>query len=68
MIKIGITGSLASGKSTVAKIISFKKYPLFDADKAVKKIYQTKNFKTKVSSKNKNIKGTIKINFLIKRK
>ena len=53
MIKIGITGSLASGKSTVAKIISFKKYPLFDADKAVKKIYQTKNFKTKVSSKNK---------------
>ena len=34
MIKIGITGSLASGKSTVAKIISSNKYPLFDADKA----------------------------------
>ena len=42
MIKIGITGSLASGKSTVAKMISSRKYPLFDADKVVKKIYQTK--------------------------
>ena len=42
MIKIGITGSLASGKSTVAKIIASKKYPLFDADKVVKQIYQTK--------------------------
>ena len=41
MIKIGITGSLASGKSTVGKIISSGKYPLFDADKAVNKIYQT---------------------------
>ena len=65
MLKIGITGSLASGKSTVAKIISFKKYPLFDADKAVKKIYQTKNFKTKVLKKfrlknKKNIKNKIK--------
>ena len=35
MIKIGITGSLASGKSTVAKIISSGKYPLYDADRAV---------------------------------
>ena len=42
MIKIGITGSLASGKTTVAKIISSNKYPLFDADKSVKKIYQSK--------------------------
>ena len=51
MIKIGITGSLASGKSTVAKIISAKKYPLFDADKAVKKIYQTNAFKIKILKK-----------------
>ena len=41
MIKIGITGSLASGKSTVAKMISSGKYPLYNADIAVKKIYQT---------------------------
>ena len=65
MIKIGITGSLASGKSTVAKIIASKKYPLFDADKAVKKIYQTNSFKTKIFKKfklksKKNIKNNIK--------
>ena len=30
MIKIGITGSLASGKSTVAKMISSGKYPLYN--------------------------------------
>ena len=65
MIKIGITGSLASGKSTVAKIISAKKYPLFDADKTVRKIYQTNIFKIKVSKKfkfknKKNIKSKLK--------
>ena len=65
MIKIGITGSLSSGKSTVAKIIASKKYPLFDADKAVKKIYQTNIFKNKIFKKfkfksKKNIKNNIK--------
>ena len=65
MLKIGITGSLASGKSTVAKIISAKKYPLFDADKVVKKIYQTNTFRTKALKKlklknKKNIKNKIK--------
>ena len=65
MIKIGITGSLASGKSTVAKIISSSKYPLFDADKAVKQIYQTGTVKTKIFKKfklknKKNIKNSIK--------
>ena len=38
MIKIGLTGSLASGKSTAAKYISNSKYPLFSADKEVQKI------------------------------
>ena len=51
MIKIGITGSLASGKSTVAKMISSGKYPFYNADTAVKKIYQTNVFQTKVSKK-----------------
>ncbi len=65
MIKIAITGSLASGKSTVAKIISSNKHPLFDADKAVKKIYQTDKFKTNIAKKfrlknKKNIKKNIK--------
>ena len=65
MIKIGITGSLASGKSTVAKIISSGKYPLFDADKIVKKIYLTNIFKNKVYKKfklksKKSIKNKLK--------
>ena len=65
MIKIGITGSLASGKSTVAKMISSGKYPLYNADRAVKKIYQTNIFRAKVFKKfklknKKNIKNKIK--------
>ena len=36
MIKIGITGSLASGKTTASKILSYRRGPLFSADKAVK--------------------------------
>ena len=44
MIKIGITGSIASGKTTASKILSFKRGPLFSADKVVKKLYQNKGF------------------------
>jgi len=32
---IGITGSIASGKTTVAHLIAGKKYPLFSADMVV---------------------------------
>ena len=46
MIKIGITGSLASGKTTAGKILSYKRGPLFSADKAVKEFYRNKNFKS----------------------
>jgi dephospho-CoA kinase len=45
MIKIGITGSIASGKTTASKILSHKKGPLFNADKEVKKFYKNNNFK-----------------------
>ena len=45
MIKIGITGSIASGKTTASKILSFKIGPLFSADKVVHKIYKSNNFK-----------------------
>ena len=48
MMKIGITGSLASGKTTASRILSFKKGPLFSADVVVKKLYNGsagKNFK-----------------------
>ncbi len=65
MIKIGITGSLSSGKTTVSRILSYKRGPLFNADKVVKKIYQSKHFKLKVSKtfkiKNNNqIKNSLK--------
>ena len=46
MIKIGITGSLASGKSTASEILSFRRGPLFSADKAVRELYKNKNFKS----------------------
>ena len=46
MIKIGITGSIASGKTTASKILSFRRGPLFSADKAVKELYRNKQFKS----------------------
>ena len=45
MIKIGITGSIASGKTTASKILSYKRGPLFSADKVVKNLYKNNNFK-----------------------
>ena len=63
---IGITGSIASGKTTVAHIMANKKYPLFSADAIVSNIYKKKNFikilvkKFKLSH-NKKIKGQIKL-------
>ncbi len=50
-MKIGITGSLSSGKTTASKMLSFKRGPLFSADKVVKKIYSTKKFKKIISNK-----------------
>jgi dephospho-CoA kinase len=67
---IGITGSLSSGKSTAAKLVSKNKYPLFSADKVVKNLYSSFNFKKKVSKKlrinSKNFKNDIKNKLLNK--
>jgi len=65
MIKIGITGSLASGKSTVAKLISRGRYPIFNADKTVADLYKKKDFVKKIKKKfniinSKNIRKKIK--------
>ena len=40
MIKVGITGSLASGKTTASEILSRKRGPLFSADSVVKQLYK----------------------------
>ena len=65
MIKIGITGSLASGKTTASKMLSFKKGPLFSADKAVKELYKNRKFKSLIAKRfriqnNKQIKKSLK--------
>ena len=65
MKKIGITGSLASGKSTASKIISSGKGPLFNADTVVNRLYTKNYFKKLISkkfqiSKNSHIKKTLR--------
>ena len=67
MKKIGITGSLASGKTTASKIISEKRGPLFSADIAVRKLYRKKGFKNKINKKIK-IKKDINIKNLLRKK
>ena len=42
-MKIGITGSLASGKSTVTKLLAKEKFPTFNADLEVKNLYKNKS-------------------------
>ena len=70
-MRIGITGSLSSGKSSVAKILSNKKDIVFSADKVVKKLYTSKKFKKIISKKFKiktnNIKQEIKKRLLNKK-
>ena len=41
MIKIGITGSIASGKSTASRILSKGRGKLFSADEVVKNLYDS---------------------------
>ena len=63
---IGITGSIASGKTTVAQLMAGKKYPLFSADRVVSNLYNKKKFikilikKFKLNP-NKKIKEQIKL-------
>ena len=58
MRKIGITGSVASGKTTASKILSKGKGPLFSADEVVQRLYKKNKFKklifNKFKIKNKN--------------
>ena len=67
MIKIGITGSLSSGKTTASQIISKNKGLLFSADNVVKKLYLKKNFKLFISKK-LGIKPALKIKENLRKK
>ena len=64
-MKIGITGSLSSGKTTASKILSANRGPLFNADKAVKELYRNIRFQKLICRKfkiknNKQIKKNLK--------
>ncbi len=48
MIKIGITGSIGTGKTTVAKMFALFKIPVFDADEEIKKILNSEEIKKKL--------------------
>ena len=63
---IGITGSIASGKTTVSHLLASEKYPLFNADKIVSNLYNKKSFikdliKVFKLKPNKKIKTQIKL-------
>ena len=42
MYKIGITGSIGTGKTTIAKIFALFNIPIFDADREIKIILERK--------------------------
>ncbi len=72
MKKIGITGSLSSGKSTAGKFLSKKCGPLFSADNFVKKLYRDRDFKKLIKTKfkiekNSNLKKKLKSYILSKK-
>ena len=50
-MKIAITGSLASGKTSATKFLSKGKYPTFNADNAVKQLYSQTSIIKKVRNK-----------------
>lgn len=44
MIKIGITGGIGSGKSTLCRYLIEQKYKVFESDKEVTKLYDNQEF------------------------
>ena len=67
MKKIGITGSLASGKTTASRVLAQKYGPLFSADNVVKKLYNNNSFKRLIKKKFK-IKNKSNIKKILKKK
>ena len=50
MYKIGITGSIGAGKTTIANMFALFKIPIFDADLEIKKILRKKEVKKKLKN------------------
>ena len=59
-MKIGITGSISSGKSTVSNLFLKNRNSIFSADRVVKDLYNSNDFKKKISKKFKIRKDQIK--------
>ena len=67
MKKIGITGSISSGKTTASKILSAGRGPLFSADEVVKNLYKKDSFKNLIRKKF-SIKEKLSFKFVFKNK
>ncbi len=50
MYKIGITGSIGTGKTTIANIFGLFNLPIFDADREIKKILTKAEIKQKLNN------------------
>ena len=48
MYKIGITGSIGTGKTTIANMFALFNIPIFNADREIKKIYEKKEVIEKI--------------------
>jgi dephospho-CoA kinase len=64
---IGLTGGIATGKSTVANFLRNKNFPIIDADALVKKIYQKAEVKEFIKNNFPIAIQTDEINFKILR-
>ncbi len=50
MYKIGITGSIGTGKTTIASMFALFNTPIFNADQKIKKILEKKEIKQKIKN------------------
>ena len=67
MIVIGLTGGIASGKTTIMNFLKKKKFAVHDSDAAVKKIYSKPEPKFLSYLKKTNLKNSIKGNKIDKK-
>ena len=67
MIVIGLTGGIASGKTTIMNFLKKKKYAVHDSDAVVKKIYSKPEPKFLSYLKKINLKNSIKGNKIDKK-
>ena len=67
MIVIGLTGGIASGKTTITNFLKKKKFALHDSDSVVKKIYSKPETKFLSYLKKTNLKNSIKDNKIDKK-